>query len=94
MLSGCAPGLIYTNVTQPLTVSVDNTPVGSRVGGGTSQHLRIPVPRARLGAEWDSRAIGAAAKEAGLEKVYYADLHTLSILAGTWRRETIRVWGE
>ena len=94
MLGACAPGLIYTDITVPLTKNMDRAPVGVKLAEITTQHVRLPVPRARVGAEWSSRAIGEAAEKAGLKKVFYADLRTFSVLAGTWRKETVRVWGE
>jgi hypothetical protein len=94
MMAACAPGLIYTDVTVPLTKNVEQTPIGTKLATNSTQHVRIPLPRGRLAAEWDSRAIGETAKKRGLEEVYYADLRILSILAGTWKRETIRVWGK
>lgn len=91
----CAPGVLYTDITVPLTTNMQNTPVGTREAGQSSTtHIRLPIPRYRVGAEWSSRAIGDAAKKAGLRKVYYADLQTYSLFFGTYRKEVLHVWGE
>lgn len=91
---GCSPGFIYTNVTVPVATNMDNTPRGTKVATLDSKQLKEPITRFNLSAEWDSRAIGDAARQAGLSTIYYADMKTISVLGGVWRQKTIRVWGE
>ena len=91
---GCAPGFIYTNITEPLTTDMNETPRGTRLAALDTKQLKEPITRFNLSAEWDSRAIGDAAKRAGLNTIFYADMKTVSVLGGIWRQQTVRVWGE
>lgn len=93
-LLGCSPGLLYTNMTVPLTTNMDKTPRGVKLATINTKHLKAPAGMADISVEWNSRAIGDAAKRAGLNRVYYADMNTVSVLGGIWQRKTIRVWGE
>jgi hypothetical protein len=90
----CAPGFIYTNVTVPLTTDMDKAPRGTRLASLDTKQLKEPITRFNLSAEWASRAIGDAAKQAGLATIFYADMKTISILGGVWRQQIVRVWGE
>lgn len=92
--SACSPGFIYTNITVPLTEDMDHTPRGTRLAALDTKQLKEPITRFNLSAQWDSRAIGDAAREAGLSTIYYADMKTISILGGVWKQEIVRVWGE
>ncbi|MBE9536380.1 MAG: hypothetical protein IMF07_04295 [Proteobacteria bacterium] len=90
-------GLIYTNTTLPLTTNMKKTPRGKKLVVLGTKHINIEG----LAAEWDSRAIGDAAKRgnlrlnmASLKKVYYADINKVSIFLGMWKKNTVRVWGE
>jgi len=92
---GClVTGFLYTNTTRPLTTNMAATPRGEVSGQAGSKHLQEPVTGIGLSAEWDGRAIAQAALRAGLSEVYLADLHTVSILGGLWRQQTICVWGK
>ena len=92
--SGCMQGLIYTNSTVPLVVNMNHTPVGNKFATASSKQLKEPVSGLGVSAEWNSRAIGDAAKRSGLTQINFADMHTLSILGGIWKKQTVKVWGE
>jgi hypothetical protein len=92
--AACTPGLLFTDVTKPLVVNMDSTLMNGGRGAADTKHIEIPVSGIRISAEWDSRAIGDAAKKAGLKTVHFADLRTLSVLGGLWEQQTIQVWGE
>ncbi len=92
--SGCTPGFLYTNIRTPLVHDMVRTPRGSTKADLSAHHIEEPLTSANLSADWNSFAIGEAAKEAGLEKAYFADLHTISIFGGLYRRRTVEVWGE
>jgi hypothetical protein len=47
----------------------------------------------RLQVDWGSTAIGDGMRAAGLTRVHYADLETLSIL-GLWTQRWIHLYGE
>ena len=92
--SACTRGLIYSDTTEPITLNMKTTAVGTENAELSSFHIQEPITRMRISAEWNSRAIGDAAKQTGLDKIYYADMRTQSVLGGIWRRETIIVWGD
>ncbi len=92
--SGCARGYLFTYTVTPLTRNLDATPVGSRQVSLDLYRLREPITEINIEAQWNSNAIGEAARVAGLEKIYYADLRTLSILGGLFRNTTILVSGD
>lgn len=92
--SGCMQGLIYTNATVPLVINMNNTPVGTKSAAISSQQLKEPISGLGVSAEWNSRAIGDAAKHSGLTQINFADMHTFSIFGGIWKKQTVRVWGE
>jgi len=91
VLPGCVSGLIYTHVTTPLDLDLNNTPVFTgrqQAGKGDTKTIRYYVQ-----IDWDSNAIGDIAKKAGLTEVHYADLETLSVL-GIWTQKTVHVYGQ
>ena len=95
--SGCGPipiGVIYSDVVRPLDTNMENTKRGGERVSGKLYTIREPVTAVRVGAQWNSKAIGDVAKNKGLEKVHFADLRTESILFDLWKRETLYVWGE
>ena len=92
LCTGCVRGLLFHNVTKPLVKDMDRTPAGTDLATLDSREIRIP--RVHLNAVWHSRAIGDAARRAGLEEVHYADIKTFTILLGIWRQQTVRVWGK
>lgn len=92
--SGCVYGLLYTSIDEPLVTNMNSTPRGVQAVNGDTHMVSIPLTVPGLSAEWDSRAIGDAAKNAGLSEVYYADLHTFSVLGGVWQEQTVQVYGK
>jgi len=92
--SGCMQGLIYTNATVPLVINMHNTPVGNKSATMSSRQIREPVSGLGISTEWNSRAIGDAAKRSGLTQINFADTHIFSILGGIWRKQTVQVWGK
>ncbi|MCC5794240.1 MAG: hypothetical protein JJT85_05825 [Chromatiales bacterium] len=94
LLGGCTtPGFIYTDVTVPLTVDMQETPRATTQGRGSQVTIREPITRIGVRAEWDGFAIGRAARETGIDVVYYADLRRQSVLGGLWGRTTVVVYG-
>ena len=91
--SGCVSGAIYSHTTVPLDVNFESAPQKTDHRGPSWKTLAIPVYYGRLRFDWGSTAIGDAARRAGIESVYYADLETLSVL-GIWTQRTIHVYGE
>ena len=90
VLTGWTSGLIYTHITTPLDVNLNNTPVFTgRTGTAKGDTKRI---RYYVDIEWDSNAIGDIMRLAGLTEVHYADLETLSVL-GIWSQRFVTVYG-
>lgn len=88
-LSSCsAPGVIFTRITEPLDLDFDETPIHPSEGQANIKHLQYN----QVQVQWDSNAIGDIAKQAGFQKIYYADLETLSVL-GLWNQYTVHVYG-
>ena len=94
LCAGCMRGLIYYNVTLPLVTNMNKTPSKKRLACMSTYQVKEPVSSAGLSLEWNSRAIGDAAKQAGFSKIYYANMKKISILMGIWKQETILVIGE
>ncbi len=86
VLTSC--GIIYTNITEPLDVNLNNTPVFDSGSEGDTKEIRYYVS-----IEWDSNGIGDIAKKKGLTEVHYADINTLSVL-GVWTQRTVTVYGK
>ncbi len=88
-LEGC--GIIYTSTTKPYVLNMQQTPVSEKNSRLSSKVISIPTTQ--LSAGWDNRAIGEIAKNAGITEIYYADVHTFSVLAGLWSEQQIIVYG-
>lgn len=95
-LHGCGIGLLYTDVTHPLVTNMSKTPNPERTKTATLDQDTLEEPFTGLGVrvEVDSIAIGEAAKKAGIQEIYYADLRTVSVLFGIYQRRTVIVTGE
>ena len=83
-----ASGCIYTHVTVPLDVDLNETPF---VAEGATSNIR--TLRYRVRVDWGSNAIGAIMKEHDLAVVHYADVETLRVL-GLWEQQFVHVYGE
>ena len=94
VISGCAPGFIYTHITVPVSVNMKYTPVRTKRAEIKTNQLKEPFTGLGISAEWNSRAIGDAVKKIGLKNIYYADMEILSILGGIWREQKILVKGD
>jgi hypothetical protein len=93
--SGC--GLLYTNVTKPLSRDFNTTPIGSKKCTLSTHKINLPLmplTTSRVSAEWDTEHINEAAQKAGITKIYYADLRTQEILLSTYRRSTLIIYGD
>ena len=94
-MAGC--GLLYTNVVRNHSKTFNNTPVGSKQCSLSAYTVRVPilpVSRQRVQAQWDTNEINDAAKEAGITQIYYTDIKTQEILLGTFRKQTIIIYGD
>jgi len=92
-LTACTRGYLYTNITTPLDRNMNETPIGNQKSILSTHHLKEPITGYNVSAEWQSRAIGDAAKRSNIEEIYYADLKTLSILGGIYKKQSIIIYG-
>jgi hypothetical protein len=87
-------GLIYENVSAPLTVNHDQTSASpSKVGSATSQYFMVPIAYGAFSFAWDATNIQAAASNGGITKIAYADYNFYNIL-GIYQKFTITVHGD
>ena len=98
-LSGCghlAPlrGLAFTKTVTPYTTRFHHTPVGSKSCTIHDYRLQEPVTRYGISAEWDTNVVHQAAEKAGITRIYYADVQTLSFVFGIFRRKTLIIYGD
>jgi hypothetical protein len=94
LLAGCStPGLLYTDITLPLTVDMNRTPRAPDASGTSQRSIRAPMSGAGIRAEWSERPPGESAKIGGLDSVSYADMHRYSVLGGLWASATVLVYG-
>jgi len=86
LLVGCI-GIVYTHITEPLTLDMIETPVVSEHSRGDVKTIQYYVQ-----VQWDRNGIGQIAKEYGFDEVYYADIETLRVL-GIWTQQWVHVYG-
>ena len=91
---GCAPGFIYTDITEPECVDMRSTPIGEKTSKGGLYKIELPFTKVNLTAEWNTRGLGDVAKKGGISTIYYCDLRTLSILGGIYRKQETIVYGK
>jgi hypothetical protein len=95
MFMGCsARGLLYTNTTEPYSRTFRDTPVGRKSIVINSHRIKEPLSQLRIAGEWDSDVIMRLVREAGITDLHHIDIKTLSILLGTYRRQTLIVYGD
>ncbi len=98
LLFGCGGqtlvGIIYTNVRLPLTRNLDNTPMPDKEPPSSKVlEIKEPLTGAGLYAQIDANAIGAIAKNNGMETLYFADQQIFSVL-GVWGSNKTILYGE
>ncbi len=94
LTAGCsAPGFLYTDITQPLTVDMAGTPRASDSATGYQREIREPFTGTGIRAEWAGYAPGETARDGGLESIHYADIRRRSFVGGIWRSTTALVYG-
>ena len=95
LVMGCsARGLLYTSTTEPYSHTFRDTPVGGKSVVIKTYRLKEPVTRLPISGEWDSDEIMRLAREEGITELRYIDIKTLSILLGTYRQQTLIVYGD
>jgi hypothetical protein len=93
LVAGCStPGLLYTDITLPLTLDMDGTPRAPDAAKTIQRSVREPM--AGIRAEWADSAPGEQARIGGMDSVSYADVHRHSLIGGIWGSTTVVVYGE
>lgn len=95
LCTSCAiNGLLYTDIVVPVSDDFTQTPIGTKVCYIDDVKLKEPFSGFGLSAEWMSSSIYEKAREAGLEKIYYADMRILSVFRGIYKKQTLIVYGD
>lgn len=101
LLGGCSglgssvvQGHLYTNVVRPYSTDFRDSPVGSKRCVLDEHQLREPVSGYGVAVEWTADRILAAANEAGISRVSYTEMQTLSFLLGIYRRQRLIIYGD
>jgi hypothetical protein len=95
LVLGCSErGILYTSIIEPYSRDFRDTPVGTKSVTTNTHRFKEPVSRLSISGEWDSEIIMRAVRQAGITNLYYIDIKTLSILRGTYRRQTLIVYGD
>jgi hypothetical protein len=95
MVMGCsARGILYTSTIEPYSGNFHNTPVGTKSVAIKSYLIKEPITSLKISGEWDTDEIVRLARESGITDLHYIDIKTLSILLGTYRRQTLIVYGD
>jgi hypothetical protein len=93
-ISGCVYGFVYTDVTEPVSENMLSNLRATRSVQGNRQELKEPFSGGGIRVMWASNGIGDVAKSQGLSRIHYADIRTISVLGGIWKRRTVIVHGE
>ncbi len=93
--TSCTYGFIYTDISEPLVRNMDATPNPKNAKTVSLGQLKLEEPFTPVGlrVEVNSNAIGEAARQHGIEDIYYADLRTISILGGIFQMRSVYVTG-
>ena len=97
LVMGCSGrGILYTNTIKPYTKTFRNTPVGKKVVVINTKKIKTPpgLGPPGLAGEWDSDEIIQLARENGITELRHIDIRTLSFLLGTYRRQSLIVYGD
>ena len=101
LLAGCSgigsslvQGNIYTNVVLPYTTDFQDSSVGSKRCVLDEYQLREPVSGYGVSVEWTTGRILAAAQAAGISRISYTEMQTMSILMGIYRRQRLIIYGD
>ena len=96
-ISTGACGVLYNNTVRPHSRDFNRTPIGSKQCSHSAFKVTVPLlplSTNRVQAQWDVSEIRTIAKEAGLSEVYYTDLKSIEFLLGTFRWQTIILYGD
>jgi len=87
-------GRLYTNKVVPYSQNFDNTKLGNKVCYVTDFKVKEPFSGYNVSAEWMTSSIIQKAREAGISKIYYADMKMFSILSSLYTEKTLVIYGD
>ncbi|MCC5794239.1 MAG: hypothetical protein JJT85_05820 [Chromatiales bacterium] len=87
LAAGSLTGCIYSNVTAPLDINVDQTRIGSKTGKA-SMHVFA------WSFAWGDAGVEAAAANGGLEVINHLDTERRFVLFGLYSRITTIAYGD
>ena len=88
---------MYSNTVRPHSLDFNRTPIGSKQCSHSAFKVSVPLlplTTSRVQAQWDVGEIREIAKKEGITKIYYTDLKSLEFILGTFRWQTIIVYGD
>ena len=92
---GCVgQGMLYTRVVRTYSNDFSSTLAGSKTCRVNEHILKEPVSGAGVSVSFTSRVVEESARTAGMTNLYYADMETLSILNGIYKRKTLILNGD
>ncbi|HSH13636.1 MAG TPA: hypothetical protein VLA15_07800 [Desulfurivibrionaceae bacterium] len=101
LISGCsglgttiAQGNLYTKVIRPYSTDFRNSPVGSKRCVLDEHQLREPVSGYGVSVEWSTDRILAGAQAAGISRISYTEMESMSFLLGIYRRQRLIIYGD
>lgn len=88
-------GLLFTDVSYPLTTDYADTPVGEKVRNAREVRTQMIWDYLLTGMSvgWGNADVGNLAQQHGISEVYYAEVRTQIILALYYRQE-LAVFGK
>lgn len=95
LCSACAlDGRLYTNKVVPYSEDFNQTPIGSKSCMVDDFKVKEPFTGINASAEWMTSSVYEKATEAGITKIYYADLRVFSLLGGIYSNKALIVYGD
>jgi len=93
--AGCVgQGMLYTRVVSPYSSDFHNTPAGCKACRVNEHAIKEPFTGANVSVTFTAHIVEEAARTAGMTNLYYADMETLSILNGIYKRKTLIICGD
>lgn len=81
------PGCVFTHITTPLDIDLQETDLGDKTGRSEYQSVLWLVA-------WGDAGTQAAARNGGITTLKHADREMFSVLLGLYYRETTIVYGK
>ncbi|MBU0485705.1 MAG: TRL-like family protein [Proteobacteria bacterium] len=101
LFSGCSgildtspSGRLYTNIIRPHSLDFKRTAVGTKRCIIDEYKLQEPLTGYDLSVELTTDLILATAKEAGISKISFTELQTVSFLMGIYSRRRLIIYGD